>query len=192
MRVGVLALQGGVAPHVAAARALGHDAVELRRAADARGVEGLVLPGGESTAQRRLLAAQPGLRDAIDRLARWGAPVLATCAGLVLIAREVDGGPGTLGWLDVAVRRNGWGRQRDSAEAVADDGAPLVLIRAPRIVRVGPAVEVVRALAGEPVLVRQGALVGATYHPELTADLRVHRAVFGDARAEAGAGADVQ
>ena len=109
--------------------------------------------------QLRLLALESGLTAALDRIVGSGAPVLATCAGLIVAAR--------LGWIDVGVRRNGYGSQLQSAEAIADDGVPLVLIRAPRIERVGPGVVVERTLEGEPVLVRQGNVRAATYHPEL-------------------------
>lgn len=170
MQVGVLALQGGFAAHVESLRALGHRAVEVRTAAHLDGCEGLVLPGGESSVMLRLLARNPSLRDALDAFVATGAPVLATCAGLILAAREVVGpAQPSFGWLDVRVRRNAYGPQLHSAEAVADDGeTPLVLIRAPRIERVGPAVRVELTLGGEPVLVRQANVVGATFHPELT------------------------
>jgi len=169
MRVGVLALQGGWAPHATRLAALGHDVVEVRRAADLDGVEGLVLPGGESTAQARLLGAE--LAAALDAIVATGAPVLATCAGTILAARR--------GWLDAHVRRNAYGPQLHSAEAIADDGTPLVLIRAPRIEAWGDRVEVLARLHGDPVLVRDGSLLAATFHPELTDDERVHRRAFG-------------
>lgn len=175
MRIGILALQGAFAEHAVALRALGHDPVFVRRAADLDGVEGLVFPGGESTAQARLLSDTLGA--ALDRLVAAGAPVLATCAGAILAARR--------GWLDVDLERNAYGPQLHSAEAVADDGTRLVLIRAPRITRVGPSVTVLARLHGDPVLVRQGALVAATFHPELTSDRRVHARAFGTAIARA-------
>jgi pyridoxal 5'-phosphate synthase pdxT subunit len=132
-----------------------------------------VLPGGESTTQRRLIASAE-LEGPLDALVRRGVPVLATCAGLILAARAIMGRPGGgFGWLDVAVARNGWGRQIDSFEGVADDaGVPLLFIRAPRIVSVGPAARVRLALGGEPVMVRQGNVTGATFHPELTPGAR--------------------
>jgi len=169
MRVGVLALQGGWAPHATRLRALGHDVVEVRRAADLDGVEGLVLPGGESTTQARLLDVQ--LAAALDALVARGAPVLATCAGAILASRR--------GWLDAHLRRNAYGPQLHSAEAVADDGTPLVLIRAPRIEAWGDRVQVLARLDDDPVLVRDGSLLAATFHPELTDDDRVHRRAFG-------------
>jgi 5'-phosphate synthase pdxT subunit len=183
-RVGVLALQGAFAAHARALARLGHEAPEVRAAADLEGLDGLVLPGGESSAMLVLLGRHR-LDEPLDAFARTGRPVLATCAGLVLAAREVTHPrQRSFGWLDVAVARNGWGRQVDSFQARSDgDGAlgslPLVLIRAPRVVRVGPSCEVLARYAGEPVLVRQGRVLGATFHPELTPALDVHRAAFG-------------
>lgn len=183
-RVGVLALQGAFAAHARALARLGHEAVLVRRPADLDGVDGLVWPGGESTTQLRLLE-RLGLAPALERLRQGGVPVLATCAGLILLARRVTGPEQpSLGWLDVDVARNAWGRQVESFEAAADpprDDLPLVLIRAPRITAAGAGVEVLATYAGEPVLVRQGAVTGATFHPELTDRLDVHREVFGDA-----------
>ena len=165
MRVGVLALQGGFEAHAAALWHLGHLALEVRSPADldaGNNLGGLVLPGGESTAQAKLIESA-GLAAPLDRFARSGRPVLATCAGLILAAR--------FGWLDVDVDRNAWGRQVDSFEAVDDSGRlPLVFIRAPRIRSAGPGVEVLATYRGEPVLVRQGPLTAATFHPELTID----------------------
>ncbi len=179
MRVGVLALQGGFAAHVAALRSVGLDPVEVRRAADLQGCGGLVLPGGESPAQLRALERDPMLREALRDRVEAGLPLLATCAGLILAAREVrDPAQRSFGWIDVAVRRNAWGRQLHSAEAAADDGTPLVLIRAPRIAEVGPGATVELTLRGEPVLVRQGARFGATFHPELAGDRRIYERVF--------------
>ena len=184
MRVGVLALQGGFGAHGEALRAWGHEASEVRSVAELDRVEGLVLPGGESSVQLKLLERH-GLESALDTFVRSGRPVLATCAGLILAARRVrDPVQRSFGWLDIEVRRNAYGRQRESFEARADEpgwgrGLPLVFIRAPRIIEVGREVEVLATLAGEPILVRQGALFGATFHPELTRDGRVVERVFG-------------
>jgi 5'-phosphate synthase pdxT subunit len=184
--VGVLALQGDFAAHAAALEALGHRAVEVRTAAELERLDGLVLPGGESTVQLKLIARE-GLAEPLDAFVRSGRPVLATCAGLVLSSRAVTNPEQhAFGWLDVAVARNAWGRQLDSFEAVSDsDDLPLVFIRAPRITRVGAGVEVLATFRGEPVLVRQGNVTGATFHPELTADRRVHRDAFAVARSDA-------
>jgi 5'-phosphate synthase pdxT subunit len=173
MTVGVLALQGGFDAHVQALA--GFDVRLVRAPADLRGLSGLVLPGGESTVMLRLM----------DRHGLWlplcatrGLPTLATCAGLILAARAVTPSQPSLGWLDVAVERNAWGRQLDSFEA---EGR--IFIRAPRIVAVGPGVEVLERYRGEPVLVRQGNVVGACFHPELAGGA-LHRELFG-ARAPA-------
>jgi pyridoxal 5'-phosphate synthase pdxT subunit len=181
-RIGVLALQGGFAAHGAVLRALGHQAIEVRDAAalaPAAGLEGLVLPGGESTTMLRLIDRFE-LAPALESFVASGQPVLATCAGLILAARRVSRPEQrSFAWVDVAVARNAWGRQLDSFQAIADDGAtPLVFIRAPRIVDVGPAAQVLATFAGEPVLVRQANVTAATFHPELTSDRCLHEAVF--------------
>jgi 5'-phosphate synthase pdxT subunit len=172
MRVGVLALQGGFAAHATWLRGLGHEVTLVRRASELVDRDALVLPGGESTVQLRLLERDGELGAALDAFATSGRPVLATCAGLILIARRVEGpAQASRGWLDVTVRRNAWGRQLDSFEAIADDGVtPLVCIRAPRIESLGPGVEVVLTYRGEPMAVRQGSIVGMTCHPELAGD----------------------
>lgn len=182
MCVGVLALQGGFAAHAAALEAAGCGARPVRTPADFVGLGGLVLPGGESTVQLRMLARH-GLADALSVFVSSGTPVLATCAGLILCAKEVEHpAQPSFGYLDVAVARNGWGRQLDSFEACADDGTtPLVFIRAPRILRTGPAVEILARFDGEAVLVRQNNVFGATFHPELTMGSRIHRQVFSSA-----------
>jgi 5'-phosphate synthase pdxT subunit len=176
MRVGVLALQGGFDAHARAVAALGHAPVLVRAARDLAHAHALVLPGGESTVMLDLLGRDPMLEHAIVDLVDGGAPVLATCAGLILIARRVhDPEQRSLGLLDVEVRRNARGRQVHSSETRDDRGVlPLMLIRAPRITAVADGVEVLATLGGEPVLVRQGRCVGATFHPELTSDLSVH------------------
>jgi 5'-phosphate synthase pdxT subunit len=183
VRIGVLALQGGFAAHAAALAALGDRPVEVRDAGVLAGLDGLVLPGGESTTMLALIA-RFGLRPPLEEFVATGKPVLATCAGLILAARQVSHpAQPSFAWLDVAVARNGWGRQRDSFQATADDGGqhgalPLVFIRAPRIVEVGVQTQVLVRVSGEPVMVRQRNVTGATFHPELTGDDRVHRAVF--------------
>jgi len=181
-RIAVLALQGGFAPHARRLEELGLVAFEARTARDLESADGLVLPGGESSAQL-LLIDRFGLEPAIRDLAKSGRPVLGTCAGLILLASGVTSPrQRSFGLLDVDVARNAYGRQCDSFEAAADGDArlPLLFIRAPRIERVGSDVEVLAALMGEPILVRQGNVTAATFHPELTGDLRVHRAVFGE------------
>ena len=179
-RVGVLSVQGDFARHGAALAALGATPVRVSRPGHLEALDALIVPGGESTTMLRLLGAT-GLRAPLERFARRR-PVLGTCAGLVLLAR--DGGPlpaPTLGLLDVTVERNAYGRQIDSfsrpVEVPALGGAfDAVFIRAPRIRRVGRGVEVVaRAAGGEPVGVRSGRAAGLAFHPELTGDLRLHR-----------------
>ncbi len=174
--VGVLALQGGFDAHLRALEAAGLEAREVRAPADLAGLDGLVLPGGESTAQLRLIG-RAGLERPLAELARTR-PVLATCAGLILAARRVAPEQPSFGWLDVEVERNAWGRQVASFEADDDCGTRhLVAIRAPRIAAVGPDVEVLATLRGEPVLVRQGRIFGATFHPELV-DHQLHAEIF--------------
>jgi 5'-phosphate synthase pdxT subunit len=191
--IGVLDLQGDVREHV---RALGDVGVESRlvkRPADLDGVAGLILPGGESTTLSMLLEST-GLFDALaERLTAGAMPVLGTCAGLVLVADKVlDGRPDqrTFGVLDALVRRNGYGRQRQSFETdlVLGSGEgpllPAVFIRAPLVVSVGPEVAVLAEHEGAPVLVRQGPVLASVFHPELTPDRRIHR-LFADMCASA-------
>jgi pyridoxal 5'-phosphate synthase pdxT subunit len=181
LRVGILALQGAYAAHQRPLLALGHETKYLRTPADFDGIEGMVLPGGESSVHLALIA-RFGLEEAIVSLAREGKPILATCAGLILIAREVmSPAQRSLGLLDVRVSRNAYGRQLDSFEGEADEtGLPLVFIRAPRITHHDTGVEILATHRGEPVWARQDKVMGATFHPELTGDLRVHRAAFGE------------
>ena len=175
-----MALQGAYAAHRAVIRRLGHETVEVRTVEALRACDGLVLPGGESTTQLRLLALE-GLDASLIAFARAGHPVLATCAGAILLAARVTAPEQrSLGLLDVDIERNGFGRQSASFEAVGDRGTPLVCIRAPRITRVGPEVEVLETLRGEPMMVRRGALVAATFHPELTDSPAVHALAFRD------------
>lgn len=172
MRIGVLAVQGGVEPHIEALRQLGHEAARLRSAADFTDLDGLVLPGGESTTQQRIID-RLGLRDPLEAVFARRLPILATCAGTIL-ARD-------FGWLNVELVRNGWGSQLASFEALDDSGTlAMTFIRAPRITAMGPDVEPLATLNGEVVLVQHGSLVAATFHPEL-ADGRhtVHELVFG-------------
>jgi len=168
-RIGILAVQGNFREHAAVLRHLGAEPVEVRKPEQLEQLDGLVIPGGESTAIMRLVRLY-GLEDAIRGFAR---PVLGTCAGMILLDRE------HLGLLDIEVARNAYGRQVASFEAdleLAGEEWPLrgVFIRAPRVVETGPEVEVLAELDGEPVLLRQGRLLVASFHPELTDDTRVH------------------
>jgi 5'-phosphate synthase pdxT subunit len=176
----VLSLQGDFERHGAVLAALGAEPVRLSRPEHLADVAALIVPGGESTTMLRLLEAT-GLRAPIEAFAQ-GHPVLGTCAGLVLLARDAGALPApTLGLLDVSVERNAYGRQIDSFHCTLEVpalGGPFdaVFIRAPRIRRIGPGVEVVaRAADGEPVAVRAGRAVGLAFHPELTPDGRFHR-----------------
>jgi 5'-phosphate synthase pdxT subunit len=167
--IGVLAVQGNVREHVAMLRRLGAEAVEVRKPAELEGLDGLVIPGGESTTFMRLMRLY-GLDEAV---LRFQAPVLGTCAGMIVLDRA------HLGLIDVEVERNAYGRQVASFEAdlaLAGGDEPLrgVFIRAPRVTEAGPEVEVLAELDGEPVLLRQGRFIVASFHPELTDDARVH------------------
>lgn len=185
--IGVLALQGGFAAHAAVLRALEHEVREVRVPRDLLGLEGIVLPGGESSVQLKLLAGS-GLEAPLVELIRSGIPTLGTCAGLILLAREVYAGNARaaqrcFGLLDVRVQRNAWGRQLESFEARSERGHPVLFIRAPRIEAVGPGVVVLDRFAGEPILVRAGSVFGACFHPELIASQgALHAEVFGAPR----------
>lgn len=183
--VGVLALQGDVREHVAALTAEGARAVPVRRREELAGVDGLVLPGGESTTIGKL-AVRSGLLDPLREAVRVGLPVYGSCAGMVLLAdRLLDApvGQETIGGLDVTVRRNAFGRQVDSFEAdlvvAGVSGGPVrgVFIRAPWVEECGGGVHVLaRTADGRAVAVRQGALLATSFHPELTGDRRLHAA----------------
>lgn len=175
---GVLAIQGDVREHVQALERHGIATRAVRRPEHLEGLDGIVLPGGESSTMLKMLAFQ-GLWDPLGAFLRSGRPVLATCAGLILCADEVrDPQQKSYGVLDVAVARNAWGRQIRSGtfelrtHGAADLPDPMhgVFIRAPGIVAVGPACEVLASREGQPVLVRQGAVLGASFHPELEDD----------------------
>ena len=182
MKVGVLALQGAFREQAESLDALGADATLVKTPEQLSGVDAIVLPGGESTTVDKLLDSS-GLRTPLRDALRDGLPALAVCAGLIVLSAEVVDGRADqqpLGIIDVTVRRNGYGRQRDSFEADLEvDGLegpfPGVFIRAPVIERVGPGVDVLAAHDDVPVLGRQGAVLFATFHPELAGDLRVHQ-----------------
>jgi len=178
-RIGVLALQGGFAAHAAALRRAGVDAIEVRRPEGLDGLEGLVLPGGESSALLNLMRDAPWF-EALRGFAERGGAILATCAGAILLSREVRPVQESLGLLDAVIERNAYGRQIDSFESeieaeVLGRRLRAIFIRAPRFRALGPAVEVLARLDGEPVLVRQGRIVAGTFHPELTEDDSLHR-----------------
>ena len=187
----MLALQGDVREHLAMLRGLGSDAVPVRRPSELVDVDGLVLPGGESTTMSKL-ARTFDLLDPLRQAAKDGLPMFGTCAGMILLADRIEGGvrdQETIGGLDVVVRRNAFGRQVDSFEAdlaVSDLEAPFhaMFIRAPWVDEVGPEVDVVATVATGPatgriVAVRQGHLLATSFHPEVTGDDRIH-ALFVD------------
>ena len=185
--VAVLALQGDFEAHRRALSDVGVSSFEAKRPRDLAAAAGLIIPGGESTTLWKFFEAEPW-EEAFRAFAETGRPILGTCAGASVLAREVSNPPQKgLALIDMAVERNAYGRQVDSfiGEVACEAlGAPLpaVFIRAPRIRRVGPGVEVLAQHGGDPVLVRQGNVVAATFHPELTADRRLHRLVFGQAQ----------
>jgi 5'-phosphate synthase pdxT subunit len=181
--VAVLALQGDFDAHRKALDRIGVPSFEARRPEDLERAAGLVIPGGESTTLWKFFESAPW-EAAFRRFAASGRPILGTCAGAIVLAREVTNpSQKGLGLLDAALERNAYGRQADSfvgtAEAPSLGGdLPAVFIRAPKIRSVGPAVEVLARHGGDPVLVRQGNVVAATFHPELTPDDRIHRLAF--------------
>ena len=180
MKVGVLALQGAFAAHSECLQSLGCDTVEVRLPSDLESVDALVMPGGESSTMSQLLLSS-GLFDVIDKRIADGMPVFGTCAGMILLASEIlDGRPDQRSFsaIDISVRRNAFGRQVDSFESSISTSVGEfhgVFIRAPRIERIGPGVEVVGELNGEPVLVRQNKVLAASFHPELAGDARMHQ-----------------
>lgn len=187
VKVGVLALQGDFREHRMMLHDCGVKTVLVRRPEELDGLAGLVIPGGESTAIGRLMDERGLLEPVRDRV-RAGMGVFGTCAGLVLLARDVLGAADLggrpqplLALMDVTVRRNAYGRQRESFEvdlpvpALGPEPVRAVFIRAPYVERVGPGVQVLASLEGHPVLVREGRLLAAAFHPELTDDPRLHR-----------------
>jgi pyridoxal 5'-phosphate synthase pdxT subunit len=189
-----LALQGDVREHAAALVSCGVVAVPVRSAEELERVDALVIPGGESTTIGHLIRVH-GLEEQLHSRLANGMPCLATCAGLILLSREIlDGRKDQLKLdvLDLSVRRNGWGRQVESFEAdltVAGLNTPFhgVFIRAPRIERVGPGVEVFATHNDEPVAVSQGNILGLTFHPEMTPDSRIHELFVARIRGEVAA-----
>ena len=178
--IGVLALQGDVPEHVRALEAAGATAVPVKTLAQLESVEGLVIPGGESTTVGMLLE-RFGLMEPLRERVAGGMPLFGTCTGLILMAREIEGSDQPrIGCLDIAVKRNAYGRQVDSFETEVSvpeiGGEPVqgLFIRAPQVTRVAAEVEVLAEGEAGPVVVRQGKLLGATFHPELTGDTRLH------------------
>jgi pyridoxal 5'-phosphate synthase pdxT subunit len=183
-RIGVLAIQGDFAAHMAALREAGAEVCEVRRADELCQVDGLVIPGGESTTLLKfILNPELGYLEAFQELHQAGKPIFGTCAGLILVAKEViNPAQFSFGFIDVGVERNAYGRQKESFEAVGEGyleatAKPLkmVFIRAPRIKHLGAKVDLLATYHEEPVMARQGNILVATFHPELSGDLTVHR-----------------
>jgi 5'-phosphate synthase pdxT subunit len=183
VKIGVLALQGDFALHVKAlARCEGVETVEVRKPEELEGLDGLVMPGGESTTLLKLMEEWRFV-PALEKFHAARKPIFGTCAGLILLARDVESPQqSSLGFIDLGVERNAYGRQRESFAAAGEvelDGRrrplEMVFIRAPRIRRVGPGVSTLARHGDEPVMVREGRVLVATFHPELTNDASVHR-----------------
>lgn len=178
-RIGVLAIQGDYDAHAKALSEAGADPIEVRKPEQLEGLDGLVLPGGESTTMLKFLERH-SFFESLKQFVQKN-PVFGTCAGTILLARQVlHPAQASLGVLDAVVERNAYGRQIDSAILTAPTELPggeleMVFIRAPRIVSIGPDVQTLARRNGDPVLVRQGNLMAATFHPELSEDRRVHR-----------------
>jgi 5'-phosphate synthase pdxT subunit len=181
MKIGVLALQGAFREHRRAFERLGAEVGEVRLPRHLDDIAGVVIPGGESTTMAKLMSSY-GLDSALHDFASQGGAVWGTCAGAIMVASEIAGRPEqpTLALMDLTVERNAYGRQIASFEAdleLAGMGAPFhtVFIRAPRMARVGPGVEVLGSYAGDPIMVREGRVLATVFHPELSGDDRVHR-----------------
>ena len=182
MKIGVLALHGAVIEHIQTLRSIGVEPVAVRLPEDLEGISGLILPGGESTTMRKLVTRW-GLREPVMALARSGAPILGTCAGMIVVAMEITGGDEPVfPVLDVTVARNAFGRQLDSFETIlpmpilGDRPVRAIFIRAPIIERVGPGVEVLARLPDRRVVaVRQRNVIAISFHPELAGETRIHR-----------------
>ena len=183
MKIGVLALQGDFREHMVAATQAGHTATAIRRESELNEVDGLILPGGESTTIA-LLAKSYDLFQPIRKRIKEGLPVYGSCAGMILLAdRIIDGAQGqeTFGGIDMTVRRNAFGRQVESFEGEITFNSKKVngvFIRAPWVESVGSGVQVLSEAAGHPVAVRQGSLLATSFHPELTGDLSIHQYFF--------------
>jgi 5'-phosphate synthase pdxT subunit len=187
MKVGVLAVQGDYEAHASALKRAGAEAVFVRTVADMKGIDALILPGGESSTQLQFLQEEK-LDQAIKDLAHEGGAILGTCAGAILLAREVHGpDQKSLGLVDIAIERNAYGRQlashvTEESSKLSDRPLEMVFIRAPIIEKLGRKVEVLAKSEGHPVLVQQGRIIAATFHPELTSDPTVHEYLLRVAR----------
>lgn len=179
MKIGILAIQGDFEAHRKRLEELGAETVLVKTATDLESLDGLVLPGGESTTQMKLLTEE-GLLDPLLERARAGMAIFGTCAGAILLGKEVKNPvQSSLGLVDMSVVRNAYGRQLEScvlrgSSRLSGESLEMVFIRAPVIERTGDSVEILARRNGDPVLVRQGRILAATFHPELTADPAVH------------------
>ncbi|MEA2015202.1 MAG: pyridoxal 5'-phosphate synthase glutaminase subunit PdxT [Actinomycetota bacterium] len=182
MKVGVLSLQGAFREHIEKIKKCGAGAVEIKFPGQLRSIDGLIIPGGESTTIKKLLK-QYNFRKALDKFYNEGRPIFGTCAGLVLVSENIEGEDKGMGYINIDVKRNAYGRQIDSFEEVVsinfsrtgqDKNFRAIFIRAPKILRTGSNVKVIAEINGEPVLVRYKNVMAGTFHPELSDDLRVH------------------
>ncbi|MBI2267795.1 MAG: pyridoxal 5'-phosphate synthase glutaminase subunit PdxT [Armatimonadetes bacterium] len=183
MKIGILALQGDVAEHAQMIRICGSEPVLVKHVSDLDGLAGIIIPGGESTTLGDLIGVY-GFDEAIRKKHENGMGIFGTCAGMILLARKLNNGTNNqprLGLLDVKVSRNAFGRQKESFECELPilpldiPAFPAVFIRAPLVESVGPGVEILASLNGQPVLVRSERILAGAFHPELTGDTRVHR-----------------
>ncbi|MFK7694832.1 pyridoxal 5'-phosphate synthase glutaminase subunit PdxT [Paenibacillus sp. HJGM_3] len=180
MKIGVLALQGAVAEHIRMVEMAGAEGVIIKKVEQLADIDGIILPGGESTTIGKLMRDY-GFIEALRAFSAQGKPLFGTCAGLIVLANQVEGdNPVHLGLMDMTVQRNAFGRQRESFETTLDvkgisEPVRAVFIRAPLIKAVGPEVEVLSEYKGEIVAARQGHLLAVSYHPELTDDAQVHQ-----------------
>ena len=186
MNIGVLAVQGDFAEHIAILRSIDVEAREVRLPEQLEALDGLIIPGGESTTLSRLMSIY-NLREAVARMVTKGHPVWGTCAGMIMLANEItEQDPVPLGLMDIGVQRNAFGRQVDSFEQelqispISAEPYNCIFIRAPVVIRVGESVDVLASLDdGRPVAVKQGNLLATSFHPELTRDSRVHEYFVG-------------
>lgn len=189
MKIGVLALQGAVSEHIRSLESAGAESYAVKRTEQLEELDGLVIPGGESTTIGKLMRKY-GFIDAVRSFSEQGKPIFGTCAGLIVLAERIEGGEEAhLGLMDMTVSRNAFGRQRESFETDLDikgidEPVRAVFIRAPLINQVGPEVDVLSTYKGEIVTARQGHLLASSFHPELTDDFRLH-AYFLDMAKEA-------
>jgi 5'-phosphate synthase pdxT subunit len=191
VKIGVLAIQGDFNAHARMLDRVGAESVLVKKPADLEGTRGMILPGGESTTQLKVLKEE-GLFGALEEYAARGRAFFGTCAGAILLARQVEGpAQESLGWMDFVVRRNGYGRQLASTVAhgkteLSPEPLEMVFIRAPVIEKVGAQARVLGEFEGRPVLVKQGRMMAATFHPELTADTTLHEYFLRMVRGESG------